>query len=198
MNFARIASRDQRILRTFEWRSDTHEPVRLKVQLEYIPPRDLNEKQEANRTRILSKKRFNALEDVAAQAHDIEQAYNLLLTTRIHRIDGLTLRGLKNLVSLDPGAIKEIVAGTAETDPEKAKLGVDMPIDLDPADQSPVTDQERVIWQIPEQVANHGQAAVESILYLMNACTGFRDFVAGVVQDVSFFQDADWESQIKN
>jgi hypothetical protein len=110
----------------------------------------------------------------------------------------MTVRKLASLVNLDDESVKGLLGQMRELDPENAKQGLNAVMPLDPSDKTPITAEERKVFDYPEKFATRADIARESIMYLLNESTWFRDTVAQTIQDVSYFQDKDWEEQLKN
>ena len=183
MFIARLGAPEQRLVRTFDFLIDDDT---VRVVLEYIAPETLNEEREKAQVRILGRRQYNALEDLTEQARELQSDWHRLLASRVVRVDGLTVRKLARLISMDPAAVGARAGG------------LDVDVLMDPADSTPVTLEERQRWDYPDAIGTRGQAAAENVRYLVNASARFRDFVHDTIQRVGLFQDQDWETQVKN
>jgi hypothetical protein len=198
MRLAQIANTSSALVRKFKWFSGTHQPFTLDITLEYLPPRTLNDEQETARTRILGRRKFNTLEDLDEQNRELQRAFHTVLATRVKSVEGLTLRNLANMIALNVPAIKTLLEQMAQVDPENAKKGMNAVVKLDTADETKISEKEREVFGYDEDIKTHGHAAFDTILFLLHGCDKFTQFVADTISDVSFFQDSDWESQLKN
>jgi hypothetical protein len=184
MRFKKLGASEQRLLRTFSFLSSSSKAITLDVTLEYIPPTTLNEMQEQQQRRIVGTRSYSNVEELSEIQKATQQIWHSILASRITKISGMTVRKMAALTSVHAD--------------QAAKVGLDEPIPMDPADATDIPDGIRKEWEIADDMKTMGQLAKENILYLINASDDFCHFVANVVKDVSFFQDADWEKQVKN
>ena len=184
MFFKKVGAPDQRLIRSFRFLSQSSRAITLDVWLEYIPPTTLNEMQEQEQRRIVGTRSYSQVEELSALQKATQQIWHSILASRVTKIEGMTPRKMAALTSVHAD--------------EVAKVGLDTPIALDPSHTKEIGPDFRAAWDVPDEIKTEGQLARANILYLINASDDFGNFVAKVVKDVSFFQDADWEKQVKN
>lgn len=186
IRLAKLSAPSQKLVRTFQFQSSGRNLVNFDVTLEYSPPETLNDQLEQERVRIIGTRKFGAAEDLQESQLALKTAWHAILASKVNKIDRLTVRKLASLISMDPIQIASI--GT----------GLDATIPMDPADPSPISDEDRKASDIQADVKTSGAQASQNIFFFVNACAEFRNFLETVLKDVGYFQDKDWEAQIKN
>lgn len=181
LKLSSIAAPGQRLVRTINWTSNTHSNVVLPVTLEYVAPSVLQEEHEQKRTKVIGVRKLTPAEDLSQINDELQRQWQHILADRILKIEGVTLRKLMALMSIDPGKV------SADQ--------LDAPVDFDQQDTTALSDDEQKSF--PE-AKTKGDAARQNILYLLRVHPTFRGFVESVITDVSYFQDEDWESALKN
>lgn len=184
--FAKASAPDQSLVRKIKFLSTGRAGTTLDVTVEYTPPETLNEMNEQEHTRIVGSRKYGSPEDLAESNKSLRSAWHRILASRVRKIEGMTGRRLASLVSLDPAELASIEGG------------LDSEIKLDPSDATEISDAKRAELGCEDGVKTVGQLASQNILWLVNACSEFRLFLETIIKDVGYFQDSDWEKQVKN
>jgi hypothetical protein len=188
LNLSSITSADQKLIRTIQWESGGKRNVRLAVTLEYMTPDYLVEEQQKEKARVISARKLVPLEDVNEINNAITRVWHRLLAEAVQDV---TLPGGK------PVTIREM-SGLMSLSPEQVRKsgGMDAAVPLNPKDQTPLTDEEKKLADPSSKT--RGDQGQKNLLYLIRVCPGFSKFLGDVISDIGYFQDEDWESQLKN
>lgn len=188
MYFQGVGDHNAQLTQKFKFLAQNSAGTALDVVLEYVAPDTLNNERQQEQQRIIGQRKYNALHDLEKEYMELTRAHCQLLAARVKRIEGMTVRKLSQLVALDVPKLRSM--GVKPTDE----------VYMDPADATPITEEERRKYGVPQQVQTRGQLAATNVLYLIQGNERFQNFVSQTIQDVSYFQNEDWwgEEQVKN
>ena len=190
MKLSSVTSADTELVRTITWNSQTHQPILLATKIQYIPPDTLKERSDSERAQILSARKLSPIENVR-EVNDAWQRIvcaifaSAIKSITLHDGSPVTLKQMRVLMALSPDQV--------------AKFGgIDTPVAMNSEDRTPVTDEDRTKFGYEKEIQTYGDVARQNIQYLLRVCTQFRTFVEQIIQDISYFQDGDWEKTLKN
>lgn len=191
MNLKSLLATDKHATRTIQFQAGNRVGTTLVVTLDYLPPRDIEREQAKERLRVLGDRQANALSDSIEAERALTLFYYRILAGSIRKIDdgpndeGMSIRKMSELLPLDPAMVK--AAGGLDTKlPSKAD------------DETPLTEQERATGGFPPEVTTRGHAARDAFFQLITFHDSFKNFVHQVSRDISMFQDAKFEEEVKN
>lgn len=172
------------------FKSSNSAMTQLGVLVEFQPQKAFTDERDARHSKILESTRSNRMIDRAAVQADMDYAVNVLLASRVKKVEGadpgspVTVRDLAQMVWMNVDAIAEFG-------------GYDAEVPMDPSDETPLTDEDRKRFGVAGHVKKKGQVAFDSILYLVENSAEFSDWLQSVAFDVSVFQDQ-VEDELKN
>ncbi len=179
-----IRTPDEKLVRTFEYVSQSHINIDLLVTLEYTTPETLAEMQERRKTRIIGTRRWAEIDNLAERAAAMDRLWHETLTSCVKKVEGMTQGKLKALIGL-----KNIVLDATQEQ-------LDAPMPLDPSDTTALPEGE--LEKDRPEMKTLGDAATVDIYTLISKCHRFRKWVEDVISDVGFFQDPNLDERRKN
>lgn len=178
MELSRLLNRTKDLVRTFDFTPAVHAGQRLRVTLKHRPKRVLDDDVEKARVRLVGRSRFGTAEALEDQQREMQQLFTGILAGLVVKVaappDG-------DEVESKPVTVRHLQPLLCLSPEQIAKFGgLDAIVEMDPGD--------------PKQQ----KSAKANIQTLIAESGEFQKFVSDICGDVSWFQDEEWEIEVKN
>lgn len=177
MELSRLLNRTKDLVRTFDFTPAVHAGQRLRITLKHRPKRVLDDDVEKARVRLVGRSRFGTAEALEDQQREMQQLYTGILADLVVKIQAPPEGDGAEASPVKVRHLQPLLCLSVE---QVGKFGgLDAVIEMDPTD--------------PAQ-----KSAKDNIKTLIAESGETQKFVSDICGDVSWFQDEEWEKEIKN
>jgi hypothetical protein len=174
LKLSSVQNRKKDLVCSIVFRSGVSDVMPLRVTLRYRAAQDVQGEVDKGKARIMQRQSHVTLEDIERQNQELEELLRRILADNVLKVQSIdegpvTLDHLRGYMALSPDEVSKL-----------GGLGTAVPFDTTSG-----TDDEK-------------QAAKENILDLLAASVEFRRNVEAASTSVRYFQDKDFEDQVKN